>query len=373
MFGRHPRLPSDNRQLRPLTYDGEMLQASLDRIEKMQHARMNANKKLVDKAIKAKQVRNQLVKEVGFREDQWVLVRAESRNKFEGRWFGPYRIAKKMILGTYLLADPEGNVVANLINGQRLVTANIPDGKVVSKLWNSSKIQGALRRRKIDLTSPSPEVTELFAQENADTPNYDELASIPAKEWMKMMENRKGDGSSQVGKGNRDPAEPTVEDLDALQAGIREGLREGPAVGDVSQDTAAAVEVDGPQTVVDLADRPQTVVVPRREELSPWKADAMDLQEGITPRDSLMEMDSDQEMLDTTMNDPILEPNAESEPDQGTMEVDPTEEIVEPHTAPKATRVPSWKRELTASTQERERVDSPYGLRQRPSKRITQD
>ena len=47
-------------------------------------------------------------------------------------------------------------------------------------------------------------------------PNYDELASIPAKEWKKMMENRKNDGSGQKGEENHDSSEPTVEDLDAL-------------------------------------------------------------------------------------------------------------------------------------------------------------
>jgi hypothetical protein len=73
--------------------------------------------------------------------------------------------------------------------------ANIPDGKTVSKLWNSSRIQGALRRHKVDLIAPSPKVAELFEKDNADTLSYDELASIPAKEWKKMMENRTGHGS----------------------------------------------------------------------------------------------------------------------------------------------------------------------------------
>jgi hypothetical protein len=62
-----------------------MLYARLDEIEKMQHARMITNEKLVQKAVKAQQIRNQLVKDVSFQEDQWVLVRTESRNKFEGR------------------------------------------------------------------------------------------------------------------------------------------------------------------------------------------------------------------------------------------------------------------------------------------------
>ena len=61
MFGRHPKLPSDDNRLRPLKADGDMLQARLDDIEKMQHARMIANERLVDKAIKTQQIRNQVI------------------------------------------------------------------------------------------------------------------------------------------------------------------------------------------------------------------------------------------------------------------------------------------------------------------------
>ena len=47
--------------------------------------------RLVEKAEKAKLIPNELVTSTctSFREDQWVLVRGESRNKFEGRWYGP--------------------------------------------------------------------------------------------------------------------------------------------------------------------------------------------------------------------------------------------------------------------------------------------
>jgi len=96
----------------------------------MQHARIIANKALVDKAIKTQMIRNKLVKNIGFREKQWVLVRAEARNKFEGCWYGPYRIDRKMPLGTYRLTDPQGNVVKTLINGQRLITAHVTDENI---------------------------------------------------------------------------------------------------------------------------------------------------------------------------------------------------------------------------------------------------
>ena len=54
-----------------------------------------------------------------------------------------------------------------------------------------------------------------------------------------MMANRKEDGSSQVEEGDhsRDPSEPTDNDLNALQEGIREGLKEGHTVEDAPQDS----------------------------------------------------------------------------------------------------------------------------------------
>jgi hypothetical protein len=45
------------------------------------------------------------------------------------------------------------------------------------------------------------------------------------------------------------------------------------------------------------------------------------------------------------------------------------EDIVEPPTAQKATRIPSWRRELTVSTSERERTTTSYGLRNKPAKK----
>jgi hypothetical protein len=339
---------------------------------------MIANEKLVQKAVKAQQIRNRLVKDVGFQEDQWVLVRAESRNKFEGRWFGPYRIDKKMLLGTYRLADPEGNVVKNLINGQRLVTANIPDGKTVSKLWNSSRIQGTLRKHRVDLTAPSPEVAELFEKDNADTPSYDELASIPAKEWKKLMENCTGDSSGQVGEEmqGHDLSQPTAADLGALQKGVKEGLEEGRS--DLADRPQAVEQVDRPQAIteadrpeaINLADRPEAIDLADR----PQAIELADRPQAVAdPREENVIMDIDQDMEDTTSDALILEPTAQCEQELGPMDVDGLEGSVEPPMAPKSTRIPSWRRELTASTAERERVASPYGLRQRPPKRITQD
>lgn len=71
------------------------------------------------------------------------------------------------------------------------------------------------------------------------------------------------------------------------------------------------------------------------------------------------------------MDDPMPEDATQSDLSLGEPASDLMEDIVEPPTAQKATRIPSWKRELTASTSERERTTTPYGLRARlPKKTI---
>ena len=46
-----------------------------------------------------------------------MLIRAKARNKFERRWFSPYRINKVILLGIYRIKDPKENLIATLING----------------------------------------------------------------------------------------------------------------------------------------------------------------------------------------------------------------------------------------------------------------
>jgi hypothetical protein len=300
------------------------------------------------------------VKLASFRKGDWVLVRAEARQKFEGRWFGPYKVLEAHILGTYRLQDPSGNVVKTLINGQRLVPAHV-QGDDIKALWNSSKIQGALRKRNITLNESSPEVAEIFEKENTDAPSYDELASIPAREWKKLMEKRSGERSGQVGEGSGSNASlPTTADLEALEQGIKEGLAEAPTVETAPQD---AVELRAPAGMVS-----EPFASPRGEGESSKELWSSQQEEG--PRTMDLPVGDDLESrMDTTMDDPIPKDATQSDLSLGEPASDPMEDIVEPPTAQKATRIPSWKRELTASTSERERTTTPYGLRTRPAKR----
>ena len=100
-----------------------------------------------------------------------------------------------------------------LINGQRLIRAYVTD-ETQHLLWNSSKIQGRLRNQNILLERPSPEVAELFDQEEANTPTYDELASIPENEWKNIQD------------GEAPPDESSRDDSQALEGELAEIARE---------------------------------------------------------------------------------------------------------------------------------------------------
>jgi hypothetical protein len=58
-----------------------------------------------------------------------VLVRNKSLEKFQPRWFGSYRILKAHLLSTYALEEPSNRMLQNLINGSRLIEANISNPK----------------------------------------------------------------------------------------------------------------------------------------------------------------------------------------------------------------------------------------------------
>lgn len=317
LFGRTPRLAFDDNGLRPINVSNDEWESVLERIKTLQHARLVANQRLVNRAITARKLRQDAVTETSFSEGDWVLVRAEGRNKFEGRWFGPYRIDKVMMLGTYRLTDPQGNVVVTLINGQRLIGARVTDDTQKS-LWNSSRIQGALRRRGISLEESSPEVAELFDKESQDTISYDELASIPEREWKTLEQS--GDRSVQVREEDPSLEAATLQDL---QDGIEEGLNASQT--DLNQDQA--------ETPKDQADTTPTTST--SEQVAPESDDLRDVTASL--------------------------PELREEPNEGNSSG---------VTKMTKTRLPTWRKELEAGFKARERVTTSYGLRRNVTRKL---
>ena len=77
-------------------------------------------------------------------EGEWVLVRHENPQKFEAKWFGPYQVVQKMLLGTYRLRDPNGRELAALVHGNRLIKVNIRTADELRDLWASPKAKDKL-------------------------------------------------------------------------------------------------------------------------------------------------------------------------------------------------------------------------------------
>ena len=255
-----------------------------------------------------------------------MLVRAESRNKFERRWFGPYRVHAVMLLSTYRLADPDGKIVATLINGQRLVSTRVTD-HTRTRFWNSSKIQGALRRRGVTLDESSPEVTQLFEQESKDVMSYDELASISEKEWKSI--ERSGDVLNQVREGHN-LSQPSAEELKALEEGLEE------AIGQQEDITPTDIHQNNGN---------------------------MDPQEDGTQISHTMETNNGYEQLPT----PTLGAETEEEELVHHYEADTVEPIGHALARPK----PSiWERQRQAALTTRDRVSTGYHLRKKIGREI---
>ncbi|KAJ6105307.1 hypothetical protein N7523_010117 [Penicillium sp. IBT 18751x] len=106
------------------------------------------------------------------------LIRNETGKKFESKWFGPYRVLQSHPLGTYALAEPNGHVLRMLINGSRLLEANVD---APTTLWTSSAARTALRRAGIQVERPEEVRTVLEIDE--DLPNYSDLSTFTRKEW----------------------------------------------------------------------------------------------------------------------------------------------------------------------------------------------
>ena len=78
-----------------------------------------------------------------FDKDEWVLVQAENTKKWEGKWFGPYKITKMALLNTYELRTPNGQKIPRLINGERLRKARV-EGRV-TRGWRLPRNPGRQR------------------------------------------------------------------------------------------------------------------------------------------------------------------------------------------------------------------------------------
>src|SRR5947207_3193269 len=161
LYGRHPHLLGDRNVT--LSNDAQVAPHE-ERLQLLQSARKEAVLATYERAFKDKNAQDKLVKPHKFQEGQWVLVRHEKPQKFEAKWFGPYQVMEKMLLGTYRLQDPNGRELAALAHGNRLIEAAVRTADELRDLWASPKGKQALRRRnkRLEVYPSYPENTDLL-------------------------------------------------------------------------------------------------------------------------------------------------------------------------------------------------------------------
>lgn len=335
LFGKHPRLAGDENPIRPIAVSEEELRTVTDRIERMQHARMIANQKLVEKAIRAKKIRNDRVQLPTLKKGEWVLMRAESRNKFEGRWFGPYKIVEVMALGTYRLVDPRGEPYKYLVNGARLISAKVQGD--VSEFWNSSLIQG-MQRNNTTINESSPEVTALFEKEDSDTMTYEEMASIPNKEWKRMETAMVR--AVQVGEEVQLPVVSSREETTTSQ----QPVTHPPQVCQPKHHEPIRVE--------------EGIKIPLPPEITSKQQD-----EDLFDNDHQQVLSDDEEMgEDACTSVDHRDTTATYAPiQQDIMDVDD----IDPTPQHKPKRISAWQRDIDVSQRRHPRTETPYSLRKR--------
>lgn len=156
-----------------------------DRDEQIRHlsdARSKANELLLVHAIKKQQIRDTAVTKTSFQPGDWVLVRNEAKKKYENTWFGPYKVLQSHPLGTYALAEPQGRVLRNLINGARLLDANVGDDP---RLWASPAGRSALRRAGMKINRPE-ELRKVLDEVEPPPPTYADLSTFTRAEWQEF-------------------------------------------------------------------------------------------------------------------------------------------------------------------------------------------
>jgi hypothetical protein len=147
----------------------------------MLSARQQATVASHERAEHDRDRRNETVTPHALEEGDWVLVRHERPQKFECKWFGPYQVVQKMMLGTYRLQDPNGKELHALVHGNRLLKANLRTTEELRHLWASPAAKDVLRRynSQTELVPADDEGTAALERYLFETEYSDNDDSVP--------------------------------------------------------------------------------------------------------------------------------------------------------------------------------------------------
>jgi hypothetical protein len=199
LYGVQPRLPED-----PYEDVGEKTEAKIETILQRHaasnEARLEANKSLVEMAMKAQLVRDKVHKtdrEIAV--GKFVLIRDENPAKFHPKWFGPYKVAMAAPIGTYALENCHGEIVRSLIHGSRLLQLNDAIIDKQTGKWKSNYLSDLLRTNH-NVIDQNDEACSILERDSIPGFTYKDLETVTTKkEWVDMQS--RGLDSSKLGEG----------------------------------------------------------------------------------------------------------------------------------------------------------------------------
>lgn len=179
LYGRHPRLPSDENGYTPADWEATkdrlpMFETARREAHRLAETRAKYNKERWEKSLKRAEV-------VKFKKGDYVLIRNESKKKFELNWWGPYEVHEEIKPNVYTLrttpgrVGQNGDVLPRSITGDRLHLARIKGA--ITRSWNLPNPRG---RPKVygdldpshPISVPIDSFVPIPAKETADAPNH---------------------------------------------------------------------------------------------------------------------------------------------------------------------------------------------------------
>lgn len=179
-----------------------------ERLKAVRSIRQEAAIATYERAFKEKRINDELVTPHTLEEGDWVLVRHEKPQKMETKWFGPYQIIERKMLGTYRLQDPNGRELSALVHGYRLIQANIRTTDELRKLWGSPSARDALRQQnsRLELIPSESENTDelerYLMEVDPDEPDLESLQIDSRKRTRDSDESTHEVGSGKQRKGD---------------------------------------------------------------------------------------------------------------------------------------------------------------------------
>jgi len=188
VYGQNPRIPEDSvsggdrGSVEPVDQE--------QRIKTLKHARQLANERMLEKAAKAGLVSADKWKDDSQQRSlsvkDWVLIRNESPEKLEPRWYGPLQVHRRHWLGTYALKTPDGRIMSHLVHGDRLIKAHAHSP---TQFWAWK--QKAIGEEVIgDANAVDTEVMDSMGLQRSRIPTWRRLQAIPEHDWQQMHHNK---------------------------------------------------------------------------------------------------------------------------------------------------------------------------------------